>query len=259
MNGELMAKEAPRLIVHTEPNPLAGTPAYMLQLAVEQGADLAKLEKLMELQERWEKNEARKAFVAALSAFKANPPDIVKNKHVKIQHKNGPGFTEYDHATLDHVSAEIGKALAQQQMSHRWDVEQKEGGIIQVTCVLQHVMGHSERVTMQSLADQSGSKNSIQAIGSTVTYLQRYTLLAATGVAVKGQDNDGACEPEEEPLVSPVQAKMLQAVLNKCSPNAQENFTKMHGSVNEITRAEFDEVLAKLENSAKRTAQGNQK
>ena len=61
-----------------------------------------------------------------------------------------------------------------------------------MTCVLTHVLGHSERVPMQSGRDESGGKNSIQGLGSTVTYLQRYTLLAATGMAVKGPDNDGA-------------------------------------------------------------------
>ncbi len=44
------------------------TPQQMLAIAVQQGADLQKLEKLMELQERWEKNQARKAYVAAMAA-----------------------------------------------------------------------------------------------------------------------------------------------------------------------------------------------
>lgn len=178
--------------VATVPTGGAVTPMHMLHLAVQQGADIEKMKQLMELQERWEANEARKAFVAALSAFKANPPEILKNKHVKIPHKDRGGFTEYDHATLDHVSAEIGKALSVHGLSHRWNVEQLDGGMIRVTCVLTHALGHAERVSMQASADQSGSKNNIQALGSTVTYLQRYTLLAATGTAVKGQDNDGA-------------------------------------------------------------------
>ena len=39
------------------------TPAALLAMAVQQGADLDKLERLMALQERWEANEARKANV----------------------------------------------------------------------------------------------------------------------------------------------------------------------------------------------------
>ncbi len=166
------------------------TPMVLLQQAVAQGVDTDKLSALMDLQERWEKNEARKAFVAALNAFKANPPTIEKNKQVSFA--TSKGKTEYKHATLDNVSATIGAALSKQGISHRWEVEQLEGGRIKVTCVLTHALGHSERVPLEAKADDSGGKNSIQAVGSTVTYLQRYTLLAASGMAVKDQDDDGA-------------------------------------------------------------------
>jgi hypothetical protein len=41
--------------------------------------------------------------------------------------------------------------------------------------------------------DQSGNKNAIQAIASTVTYLERHTAVAITGVAVSDEeDDDGA-------------------------------------------------------------------
>lgn len=152
--------------------------------ATDPSFDVAKLEQLLAVKERWDATEARKAFVGAMAAFKADPPTLTKNKHVKF------GNTEYDHATLDHASEAIGAALTKHGLSHRWEVEQGER--IKVSCILTHILGHSERVTMEAAPDTSGSKNSIQAIGSTVTYLQRYTLLAATGMAVKGQDNDGA-------------------------------------------------------------------
>jgi len=170
--------------------PASVTPMVLLQQAVAQGVDTDKLAALMDLQERWEKNEARKAFVVALNAFKANPPVIEKAKQVSFQ--TSKGKTEYKHATLDKVSAIIGAALAKHGISHRWEVEQPEGGRIKVTCVLTHALGHSERVPMESKADDSGGKNSIQAVGSAVTYLQRYTLLAASGMATTDQDNDGA-------------------------------------------------------------------
>ena len=159
------------------------TPAALLQLAVEKGADVERLAQLMDLQQKWEANEARKAYVGAMGRFKAEPPKLVKNKQVSF------GQTSYAHATLDQVSAVVGKALSAVGISHRWEVEQ--GEFIRVTCVLTHELGHSERTVLQAPADTSGSKNAIQSIGSTVTYLQRYSLLAATGMAVEGQDDDG--------------------------------------------------------------------
>ena len=56
----------------------AATPSVLLAMAVQQGADLDRLERLMALQERWEANEARTAFVAAMTAFKAEPLEIFK-------------------------------------------------------------------------------------------------------------------------------------------------------------------------------------
>lgn len=167
----------------TELTPVA--PQQLLQMAVQQGANLEQLKQLMDLQERWERNEARKAFVHAMNQFKANPPVIEKNKHVKF------GQTEYDHATLDHVCKQVTKGLSEHGISHRWKVDQ-ENGSIKVACILTHEMGHSEETVLIGAPDGSGSKNGIQAIGSTVTYLQRYTLLAATGLAASNGDDDGA-------------------------------------------------------------------
>lgn len=169
--------------------PVPITPMGMLQMAVSQNADLDKLEKLMALQERWEANEARKAFVEALTAFKADPLTVNKDKHVKFD--TSKGVTEYYHATLGNVCQVIGAALSKHGLSYRWSTEQAEGKIIKVTCVLSHVMGHSESVSLSASGDESGGKNSIQGIGSTVSYLQRYTLLAITGTATQAQDDDG--------------------------------------------------------------------
>jgi hypothetical protein len=63
---------------------------------------------------------------------------------------------------------------------------------VKVTCKLTHKQGHSEEVTLEAPLDTSGGKNNIQAMGSSVSYLERYTLLAITGLATKEQDDDGA-------------------------------------------------------------------
>lgn len=195
IEGELVGKsnkKLPATAVKKEVGELqAVTPMAMLSMAINKGTDLAQLEKLMELQERWEKNEAKKAFDRAVSAFKANPPVLHKNKTVNYQNKD-LSMTSYDHATLDHLCEAICPELSKHGLSHRWDTMQGEGGAITVTCVLTHEMGHSQGVPLKSLPDQSGGKNAIQSIGSTVTYLQRYTLLAVTGLAVGVQDDDGA-------------------------------------------------------------------
>ena len=44
---------------------------------------------------------------------------------------------------------------------------------------------------MEDQADTSGSKNAIQAMGSTVQYLRRYTLESVLGIATSSIDVDG--------------------------------------------------------------------
>lgn len=175
------------------------TPPQMMQLAIERGADIDQLERLMDLQQRWEEKEAKKSFSRALAAFKANPPKIVKDAQVDFTSKNTGERTSYDHATLGNVCNAIGGALSDHGLSYRWETIQEDGDIT-VTCILSHEDGHSESTPLTAAPDNSGKKNSIQAIGSTVTYLQRYTLLSATGMAVMGMDDDGrgGSEPIEK-------------------------------------------------------------
>lgn len=219
------------------------TPATLLAMAVQQGADLDKLERLMDLQAKWEANEARKAFVTAMAAFKSNPPTITKDKHVKY------GQTEYDHATLDHVSSAIGEALSRHGLSHRWDVQQSDG-LIKVSCIITHVLGHSESTTMQSGADSSGGKNSIQAIGSAVTYLQRYSLLAAVGLAAGEQDDD-AIDAQVE-YITASQAADLLALAEEVKADLPKFLAFMGvDSMEGIAVPDYQRALAALEKKRK--------
>lgn len=160
------------------------TPDDLLSIALSQGADLDRLERLMNLKQKYEENEARKAFAVAMAAFKAE--QIVIGKDKLVDHRGGT----YRHATLGNVVAIVSEALGRHGLYHAWAVKQEETGV-HVKCTLTHQLGHSESVAMWGPPDNSGSKNLIQQIASTVTYLQRYTLMAITGVAASDQDDDG--------------------------------------------------------------------
>jgi hypothetical protein len=162
------------------------TPADLLRMAVERGADMAQIEKFMDLKDRFDANEARKAFVVAMAEFKKNAPTILKDKNVTFT------GTSYSHATLGGICEVVISSLAEHGFSHDWDTVQPDSGMIEVTCIITHLMGHSKRTTMKAPPDNSGKKNAIQQIASTVTYLQRYTLLGACGLATSDTpDDDG--------------------------------------------------------------------
>lgn len=161
--------------------PAPMTPMEMLDRAVSNGASIETLEKLMGLQERWEKNSARKAFDTAIAEAKASIPVIAK----KSTGHNNKKFADF--AAIARI---VDPVLSRHGLSYRFRTSQSEG-LISVTCVLSHRDGHSEETTLCGPADASGSKNAIQAIGSTLTYLQRYSLTQALGLAAS-EDTDAA-------------------------------------------------------------------
>jgi hypothetical protein len=168
------------------------TPLDMINAAVQRGASVEQITQLIALKERIEADEARKAFVIAMTAFKQNPPTIVKNKMASVTAREGGRSYNYGYADLAAVCGAVDEALAKVGIGHCWTTQQGNGAVT-VTCTLTHALGHRESTSLSSGVDQSGGKNPIQAIGSAVKYLERYTLLAITGLAVQdGEDDDGA-------------------------------------------------------------------
>ena len=163
-------------------------PMSILASAVDAGRDPATLQALMDLAERYHANQAKAAYYAALKQFKDNAPRIVKN---------ASGHNNARYTSLDHACAEVIPVLSRFGLSHRW-ITKVADGKISVTCVLSHEMGYSDPTPpqMEAGADTSGNKNAIQALGSTVKYLERYTFFAAIGLDDGSKDDDGASSGE---------------------------------------------------------------
>lgn len=162
--------------------------------------DLERISRLLDLKERWDKGEAARSYAAAMVAFKSNPPTLLKDHHVKFTNRAGT-ITEYDHASHYEVTSKITAALAPHGLTHAWSML-PEPNKVTVTCTLTHVAGHSESVSLFSMSDDSGGKNSIQALSSAITYLQRYTLLAVTGLSTVDMPDDDGATAVERPEVS---------------------------------------------------------
>lgn len=150
-------------------------------------ADLDKLERMLAMKERVEGQNAKVSFSRALSEARASIPPIVKDATVDF--KSAKGHTHYKHETLAGIAKVIDPILSQHGLSYRFRTDQGQGGV-RVTCIIQHADGHSEETSLSGAPDGSGSKNSFQAVGSAVTYLQRYTLKAALGLSAE-VDDDG--------------------------------------------------------------------
>lgn len=161
------------------------TPADLLRLAVEQGADLDKLERLMDLQDRHLAAQARREYDLAFAAFKAEAVRIVKGKAVSDGPLKGKSYAE-----LNDVVNAVTPALSKHGLSSSWKLTKDDKDWLEVTCYLRHIGGHEESVSMGGPPDTGGAKNAIQARASSKTYLERYTLKAITGLSEEGDDTD---------------------------------------------------------------------
>jgi hypothetical protein len=166
------------------------TPMGMLDRAVSQGAGIDILTKLMELQERYDRNLARKAFDNAMAAAKAEMPVINKNR--EVDYTSSKGRTNYRHEDLAEIARTVDPILAKQGLSYRFRTETPINGPVIVTCIVSHRDGYSEENSLSAGRDDTGNKNSLQAMGSAITYLQRYALKASLGLAASNDDDGRA-------------------------------------------------------------------
>ena len=162
----------------------ATSPMALLQLAIEREGSIDVIERLAKLQMEVMDREARIAYIGAFEEFKRTAPVIVKDSAIVVNGQERGKF-----AKLDQICDKLIPALLAVNITHRWKTTQ-EGGNIVCTCYLRHRLGHEEQgATFAAPPDTSGSKNAVQAVGSTGSYLERYTLVASCGIAIKGMDS----------------------------------------------------------------------
>lgn len=229
------------------------TPIAMIDRAISSGASVETLTQLMNLQERWEATQARKAFDEAMARAKANMPSIVKSK--KVDFTTAKGRTNYQYEDLASIMNIIGPVLSENGLSVRYRTQAEPSQPISVTCIISHRMGHSEENTLMAGRDDSGNKNSIQAIGSTVTYLQRYTLKAALGLAAAADDDGG--KADDAGNITEAEREIILTMIDATGSDIEKFCAALQiDSVAAMPATKFRRAVAMLE-AKKRKASAN--
>jgi hypothetical protein len=167
------------------------TPAQLIELAINKDLDIEKLSKLLEMKKEWDAKIAREQFFEALTDFQAACPELRKSKKVSFRSEKTGQLTEYHYATLADITRQLKVPLKDVSLAYRWEIQDSVEEI-KVTCLVTHKAGHTEQTQMMAKPDTSGSKNPIQARGSTIEYLKRYTLIGALGISTSDSDVDGS-------------------------------------------------------------------
>lgn len=220
----------------------AVTPMDMIDRALASNASPDTLERLLALQERWEASQARKAFDEAMAAAKAEIPTIRKNRVVDFTSQKGR--THYKHEDLAEVARTVNPILSKFGLSYRFRTSSAIGEPISVTCVVSHRLGYSEENTLVGPRDDSGNKNSLQQVGSTLTYLQRMTLKAALGLAA-AEDDDGKAGgvAENDGPISEAQAATVRQLIKATDTDEAAFLNWLDvASVEDIARSQMRRV-----------------
>jgi hypothetical protein len=240
--GTAVAKAAPVRAAVAAPVSEAGAVMAMIErMSTDPTISIERIEQAFAFYEKVQASQARKAFDAAMAAAKADLPVILKNR--RVSYGEGARKTEYDHEDLAGIAQAIDPILAKHGLSYRFRTASKVNEPVSVTCVIAHAQGYFEETTLSAGRDDSGGKNAIQAIGSSVTYLQRYTLKAALGLAAAKDDDAKTAEatPDELATLTPAQIAKFESLLKETGSN-RAAFLKIAQaeSVQDILAKDFD-------------------
>lgn len=209
--------------------------------ATDAAFDVEKMQRLLDMHERIQNNQAKVEFSSAMAAMQCEIPSIAER---------GKAHGNIRYATLEDINDVIKPIMQRYGFAISFKVEHQQGGI-SVTGILMHRAGHREETTMLLPCDTSGSKNAVQAVGSSTSYGKRYVMCALLNITTRNEDDDGyAAAPVA--TITDHQAKSVKDLLAKCKQETQDKFVELYGEPNEILKADYDKAFAQLQKAAKR-------
>lgn len=151
------------------------------RLAADPNVPVDKLERLIAMQERIEANNARSGFNAAFAEMQGEIPPVIERKKMD----------KGTYAPQEDIVEVVRPILQRYGFSLSFRTEWPDAKTVRVIGILTHREGHDRQSEFLSAADNSGSKNAIQGLGSAVTYGRRYTTTDLLNITTRGADDDG--------------------------------------------------------------------
>ena len=212
--------------------------------ATDPNCDIDKMERLLAMHERMVASQASQAFAQALAEMQCEIPVIPERGSIKGRNDT----IQSTYALWEDVNELIKPVLSRHGFAISFRTSAAQDGVL-VSAVLSHKAGHSERTEMFMPPDASGSKNGVQAIGSSISYGKRYTASALLNITSCGEDDDGvSASRKHEPKITAVQLAMIESVLKECSQEYQSDVKERLGDLSQMPPDKFDKMLASFKN-----------
>lgn len=168
----------------------------MLMTAMDRGYSPEQIAQFMDLRDRHEAHEAEKAFRDDFAAFRGE--NIIVPKTKDVDRGRGGSFKQAEY----HIAANLlSPALSRHGFSFRHDQKfglrrcmtdgvENDIGWVWVTCYLEHRTGHAEKLELEGPPGDLTVNSPTQNMQVTASYLKRQSLLAITGTATGGEDDE---------------------------------------------------------------------
>lgn len=235
-------------IVEHKPTEVSANPSVegLISQALAQKVPVETLERLFALRKEVRAEEAREAFVEAMSQFQSVCPIIEKTK--KVLNKDGVSV-RYTFAPIDAIAEQIQKPLGDNGLAYKWVVENKPG-FINATCIVYHKLGHSEQSSFEVPIDTEGYMTAPQKYASALTFAKRYSLLNALGISTGDEDTDATDVESKEK--TPVSDKskivfLLKTLKEKTGTKEEIAEAVKRLSELELVEANYGEIVSRLE------------
>lgn len=207
--------------------------------------DIAKMEGLLRMQQEIVAHEAKMAFDSAMKRLQPRLPHIVKKGRIDMG-KGDKAIQQF--AKYEDIATFVKPLMSEEGFSITFGTSPvPEGKGILITAKLSHSQGHSDVQSIPLPFDTSGSKNAIQAVGSTLSYGKRYLLCAMLDIVTIGEDNDGNLPPS---LIDEKQENTILDMFAACNmdPASQAKFLEYMGvkTVGDIRAADFQKAMTPL-------------
>jgi hypothetical protein len=220
----------------------ATLPDIVRHLAASGRGDLETFEKLLELQIAWETNEGKKEYFAA--AARLEFPAIQRTKK---------GLNSY-YPPYEAIQEIVDPILRREGFTLTFTSgEPNDKGLIPITGKLAHRMGHFETCTLyQPIGAVSKGMNANQAMGSAVSYGERYCAQMMLNLRFVGMDDDA----QTFSYITDPEQMAINDLIAECGMDAAaiSAFLEWAGakSISEITRNKYWGAIKQLENKRAR-------
>lgn len=222
--------------------------ALIQTIASNPAFDAARVTAVIDANERIIRFNAEAEFNAAMNSCQSEMPRVKKNGKIEFIDKNG-AKRETPFAKLEDIDEVVRPIYQKHGFSVRYKTGTASDGKPIVYCIISHRGGHAEKDELTLPLDTSGSKNNLQAMGSTISYAKRYMIENAFNIIREGADDDAKTSFP----ITPEQAKQISDLVKETkSDEAKFLAFSEADKIENIQTKNFDKVLNML--NSKKTA-----